>query len=396
MQRLRQETAIWLRRLRAPRRASVPLQTGRPWVSGFLRSPSGIGVAGRLTWSALADRGLQPAAIDLSARFQAENMIAPLPARPTSNADEGPIVIHANPPEFWVALTEIQRRHLANRMRIGAWVWELRALPRAWQAAAELVDEVWVPSQFCAETFADLKRPVRVVPHPAAIAPLPPPGSRSALGLSEGRTVFLAVCDLRSSLARKNPMGAIQAYQAAFPEAVNRPLLVLKVGGCSDHDSRLVELRTAASRAGAHLITETYSPDAMSALVSSVDVFVSLHRSEGFGLVIAQAMLAGKPVIVTDWSGPRDFTDSASAALVPAREVAVMDPQGIYPPSGTWAEPDLDAAVDWMRRLASDRGLRQTMGARAAAKARATLSADVWWNSVGGDFRSACASVPNG
>lgn len=395
MQRLRHETAIWLRRLRAPKRASAPFQTGRPWVSGFLRSPSGIGVAGRLTWKALAGRSLQPAAIDLSTRLQPENMIAPLSAQPAGDTDEGPIIFHANPPEFWVALTEIQRYHLANRMRVGAWVWESRALPRAWQAAAELVDEVWVPSRFCAEIFADLKRPVRVVPHPAAIVPVPSQSSRAAFGLPEDRTVFLAVCDLRSSLARKNPMGAIRACQAAFPEAIDRPLLVLKVGGCSSHDPRLAELRTAASRAGAHFITETYSQDAMAALISSVDVFVSLHRSEGFGLVIAQAMLAGKPAIVTDWSGPRDFTDSASAALVPATEVAVVDPQGIYPPRGTWAEPDLDAAIDWMRRLAADRDLRQTMGTRAAAKARAALSADVWWDSVGSDFRGACAPVPD-
>ncbi len=375
----------------APGRAKAPLRIGRPWVTGFLRSPSGIGAAGRLTWTALSDRGLAPAAVDLSARFQPEDMISPLPAEPPRQTDEGPILFHANPPEFWVALTKIRRRHLAGRMRIGAWVWELQELPRAWRSAANLVDEIWVPSRYCAEVFTGLGRPVRVVPHPAAAGFFAAPRDRTAFGLPEEKVIFLAVCDLRSSLARKNPLGAIQAYASAFDQtSADRPVLVLKVGGYAGHEHLLDKIGVAAGRAGVRLVTDALSQEGMDALIAASDAFVSLHRAEGFGLVVAQAMLAGKPTIVTDWSGTRDFTDDTTACLVPAKEVPVADPQGIYPPTGIWAEPDMETAIAWMRRLTNEPSLRQEMGARATMKARSILSVDAWWRNVGADFRNAC------
>jgi glycosyltransferase involved in cell wall biosynthesis len=186
-------------------------------------------------------------------------------------------------------------------------------------------------------------------------------------------------------------LGTIHAYASAFDRMEsNRPFLVLKVGGYAGNEHLLADIRLAADRAGVRLITETLSQKGMDALISASDIFVSLHRAEGFGLVVAQAMLAGKPTIVTDWSGTRDFTDAMTACLVPAKEVAVSDPQGIYPPIGVWAEPDIEAAVTWMRRLAFDPTLRRDMGDRAAAKARTALSVDAWWRNVGADFRRAC------
>ncbi len=101
---------------------------------------------------------------------------------------------------------------------------------------------------------------------------------------------------------------------------------------------------------------------------------LSLHRSEGFGLVPAEAMLLGRAVVVTDWSGNTDFTDADTAALVPYRLVPAVDPRGVFQaPGAVWAEADIDAAAAQLRRLADDPAQRAALGARAQLAARQRL-----------------------
>lgn len=340
----------------------------------------------------------------MSYRYQPEAMLpAELyfgdPAKPRST---GPLVIHANPPEFWAAQSDFSRRNLSHRMRIGAWVWELPVVPKTWVRSARCVDEIWVPSHFCAEALGSQECPVRVVPHPvlAGYDHIDHIQERTnSFDLQHGDLVFLAVCDLRSSIVRKNPIGVIEAFKLAFTDRVStrdvQPILLLKIGGVYGNEAVFEELRKAAQHPNIRLITGVLPHAGMIELIAKCDVFVSLHRAEGFGLVIAQAMLAGKPTIMTDWSGPRDFVDASTAALVPAKETAVSDPQGIYPPIGHWAEPDTEAAIAWMRRLAAEPDLRRDLGERAAVKARSVLSADAWWRNVGADFRRACGVTDN-
>lgn len=390
-----------LRKWKTPTAKRRPYPAAAPCVVGFLRSASGIGEAARLTRYALAENRIPHFSVDLSERYQPDEMI-PADERFMASGDKssvGPLVLHANPPEFWYAQSEFTRHNLSRRMRIGAWVWELSAIPRSWRSAASYLDEIWVPSEFCAKAFGSMPCPVRVVPHPI-LAGRAGHRSDSSQPDSGSNVTFLAVCDLRSSVARKNPTGAITAFKRAFdgqPYTLHEdPLLLLKVGGVSGNEDAFEELRQAAAHPRIRLLTKPLTRAAMDELIAACDVFVSLHRAEGFGLVVAQAMLEKKPVLVTDWSATRDFTDSNSAALVEARLVPVADPQNIYRASGAhWADPNLDVAADWMRRLAQDRVLRQTLGDRAAQIATQRFSAAAWWQNVGEPFRASCPS-PNG
>lgn len=138
------------------------------------------------------------------------------------------------------------------------------------------------------------------------------------------------------------------------------------------------------------LILKSLSAEEMRALIAGVDAVISLHRSEGFGLVPAQAMLAGKPVVATAWSGNMDFMDEQSAALVPYNLVPVCDPQGTYGGRGqVWAEPDLDAATHLLRRLAGEEEFRKQLGQRAKLKAERVLSLKAYEKALSPAFLNA-------
>jgi glycosyltransferase involved in cell wall biosynthesis len=189
--------------------------------------------------------------------------------------------------------------------------------------------------------------------------------------------VVLAGFDLKSNAARKNPWAALDAYERAVPEP-GLARLVLKVASAG-HDPeayRRLEAR-AAARPDITLINRHLSDEAMRRLMASVDVVVSLHRSEGFGLFLAEAMWLGKPVVATGWSGNMDFMDAASAGLVRYSLVEAGEEAGPYA-GGRWAEPDVEHAAALLGRLVRDADHRAAMGKAALAKAEAVFAAERW------------------
>lgn len=372
---------IWYR-LAAPSVSSPPLnRAGDPTVVGFLRSPSGIGESARLCLGGLRRAGAKAGGLDLSQRYQPHGMLPSPDGEGEGLGLGGPLICHVNPPEWNAMLTYLGRVRIRGRRLIGYWAWELPEMPTRWRPALKQVHEIWVPSRFCAAAvspFTDL--PVKIVPHPVIASGAAP--DREAFGISGDQVVFLTVCDLRSSLARKNPMAALRAFRRAFGQSSDH-LMICKVGGVRGNEAWFDAL-TQLAGPNIRLLTDVLPVGRMAALLASADVVVSLHRSEGFGLVPAQAMADGKAVVLTDWSGSRDFTDQDGvAARIPARLIPVEDPQGIYLGKGLkWAEPDEDAAVDWFRRLAADAGLRRDMGQMAAARMRRFADSASWLASM--------------
>jgi len=255
-----------------------------------------------------------------------------------------------------------------DRRTIGYWFWELSTPSPQARRAAFQVDEVWTASRFVQDAFAGaIDRPVRLVPLPRP-EPEPSARTRAEFGLEEGRFTFLCSFDLFSVVERKNPLGVIDAFCKAFPPDEG-PKLVIKTINGNTRWVGLERIREAiGDRADIRLWDEHLSRDDHLALIRQVDCLVSLHRSEGLGLHLLEAMALGTVVMATDYSGPTDFVDESCAALIPFRLVPVANGEGAYPEEGSWAEPDLDVAASAMRRLAHEPAHVASLVAAARAR----------------------------
>jgi glycosyltransferase involved in cell wall biosynthesis len=182
--------------------------------------------------------------------------------------------------------------------------------------------------------------------------------------------VVLVSFNLASSFARKNPFAAIAAFRGAFGDRPDR-ILVLKIGHPEHAPADFARLAQMVRAPNIRLETQTLPPEDRHALTACADIVLSLHRGEGFGLVLAEAMLLGKPVIATGWSGNTDFMDATNAALVSYRLVPARDDRSVY--RGLWAEPDVAEAATLLRRLADDADLRRNLGERARASTLSRL-----------------------
>jgi glycosyltransferase involved in cell wall biosynthesis len=345
-------------------------------VAGELSATTGLGEGARLMLQALAILGVQNWELDVGPAWRptAKPVLARLPNLPSGV----PLVVHVNAPMLPASLMRLPRAMVQGRRIIGYWAWELTRLPPEWAIGASFVHEIWVPSQFTADAVEPL-RPgrVRVVPHPVAVVPPSPSAlDRQAFGLPDDTVVVLAVFNLASSLERKNPYAAIAAFRAAFGDRRDR-LLVLKVGHPMHFRSEFADLAAAADAPNIRLEARDLPPADNHALFAAADIVLSLHRSEAFGLVLAEAMQLGKPVVATGWSGNMEYMDHDSAALVGYRLVAARDRRGTYDVAhAVWAEPDIADAVAHLRRLADDEVERRALGARAREQALLRLGPD--------------------
>lgn len=255
-----------------------------------------------------------------------------------------------------------------GRHGIGMWPWELPEWPEVWDRAWDCVDEVWAASQYTYSAYARAaQRPVLHMPM-AVVVDGGEGTTRADFGLPEGDFLFGFSFDGLSSLARKNPIGVVTAFREAFPPAHSGVGLVLKgiradasapawrsLQDAIGDDERIVVINESMSRA--RLLD----------LYRCLDAFVSLHRSEGFGRNIAEAMLLGKPVIATAHSGNLDFTRHDNAALVRTSLRQVQPGEYPFGTGQYWGEPDLKSAASTMRRLLEDRSWREKLAGNGQA-----------------------------
>ena len=295
---------------------------------------------------------------------------------------EGPAdiaVVHLNP-DSWHLLTEWQRAAIAGAgRRIGYWVWEMAHIPPAWRQNFGAVDRIWAPSRYCAELFAAQgQAPADVIPHVVPVAPTKPLDRRAALarlGLPTDRRTILYVFDGSSYLVRKNPAALIRAFSASALAARGWSL-ILKTKHLHDRPEEGEAFRAFASATeGVALIDRSMSADELSELLTVTDIYASPHCSEGFGLTIAEAMAAGKPVVATDFGGSRDFLDSTNGWPVRWHPWRLEQDFGHYTEGGDWARIDEPALTATLIRAAEavERG-DDSKGAAAHRRISETLS----------------------
>lgn len=272
-------------------------------------------------------------------------------------------IVHTPPPHF---------RYLTHgrAMNIGLTAWETQQLPRGWSEALKRVDEIWVPSGFCRRAFEPAaKVPVIVMPHPVAV---PSTGTaKSFPGIPDDLILFGSVPQWSD---RKNPDGLVRSFVRAF-RGRRDVGLALKLGyrlgaARAEVEATLTRLTRGFGPWRAppvYLIADELEDELMARFYDRLDVYVSLHRAEGFGLCLAQAMARGKPVVATGYSGNMEFMSNDNAMLVDYRLVDVRQPltPSWFESTMQWAQPDEDHAVELMRWCANHPDAASRLGQRA-------------------------------
>ncbi len=343
-------------------------------VYGYFRAETGVGQSARNAVSALASAGITAALQNLPATHHSE-----LDASVTSFSPDAPYdtsIFFVNPDQ-----TELARagaRSSGRKHDIGVWTWDLEELPRQWDRAFDAYDEIWVPSSFCQAAIAT-RSPVPVVRIPYCVKPeMASHKTRLDFGIDPDRFVFLSVFDMRSGFGRKNPLAAMAAFHEAFAGRQDCELIV-KVNHANSNPEGLRRLRAEASRYRVRVIEDMFRHGDVEALIRCADCIVSLHRAEGFGLVLAEAMLFEKPVIATGYSGNLDFTTPSTAFLVSYELQRVGPENPPYPEHCFWANPRIDDAADQMRTVYENEFLRT----RRARAGRALIEAKFSCEAVG-------------
>jgi glycosyltransferase involved in cell wall biosynthesis len=330
-------------------------------VVGNVTHDTGVGESARLCQRACERAGLAAHLIDVSSGDATPVYRASVYH---VNADQLPSVYDGNPKLFQ-----------ASSYNIGCWHWELPELPDSLALSAASLDEIWASSAFIQQAVsAKVTIPVVHMPHGVEVTNIEP-CSPEELGVPRGRFTFLCMFDLASVIHRKNPLGAVEAFQRAFLPHESSAALLIKAGHAESRPGEYKELEEQLRGIpNVYLTDRMLSRAQTNGLIATCHGVLSLHRAEGFGLILAEAMYLGKPVIATGWSGNMDFMNSWNSCPVRYEIVALDRNYGTYPAGQHWAEPDVDHASHLLRRVFEDEVFRSKIGVRGRETIRSQFS----------------------
>lgn len=262
-------------------------------------------------------------------------------------------LIHFNPDMTRLLLAEpIKSIWLNSSYKIGYWMWETTELPQHWIKAAALFDEIWTASTFCQSTIASkIDKPVYVVPHNVDCSSCGTILNRKQWGIPEDGFVFLCAMDFKSRVDRKNPWAAIRSFEKTISDSAADAYLIIKVINSSNSSGFRKLSRICRSNNRIIVLDKLLPRHEMESLIEVSDALLSMHRAEGFGLPIAEAMSLGKPVIATGWSGNMDFMTEGNSFPVRYSMIKLKKNAPPYPKGTVWAEPDIDHAAEIMAWL---------------------------------------------
>jgi glycosyltransferase involved in cell wall biosynthesis len=341
-------------------------------VIGYLRTESGVGESARRLVRSLqaADVSLSLTDLDLGvASRRSDTSLEGI----GDDHDYAVNLMVVNADQVEIIAANLGPERFAGRVNVGFWAWEMERFPDEWLPALSYFDELWTHSRFCVDVFSSVS-PVPVQRVPMCVE-VPPDLSfdRSEFGLSDDDFLVLTIFDFLSYFERKNPLALIEAFRRGLGDRGNA-VLVLKTANTEFAPEQFADLRRHADKINMHMIDETLDREAVWRLMGCCDAYASLHRAEGFGLTLVEAMALGKPVVATAYSGNTDFMNPANSLPVGFRLVPVRQQHGPYRPGWLWAEPEVDHASELLRRLYDDPELGRRIGDRARSDVKQWLS----------------------
>lgn len=326
-------------------------QAGSVSVLGWAGAVSGVGEDCRTMFAVLKGKSVQTSLLD----------ITPLVPVNTETQWTSPSPPYGSVNIICLAAQDIYRLKMnspakwwVGRYNIGLCPWELPVWPKSTYFALEGIDEIWAPSTFVAQAFAACGKPVTLVPH--AVSPQEVNGDlRRELGIGTDTVVFLTCYDSNSSYARKNPLATIQAFNQAFAERKADVRLLVKTMNAEGQLAAWQELRNV-NQCGDKVVflNERFASEKQALLMNTCNAFVSLHRSEGFGRLLAEAMSLGKLLIASNFGGNTDFTTAKTACLVNGRLVDIKPGEYLFGEGQQWFEPNIALAAQYMRDVAAN------------------------------------------
>ncbi len=338
-------------------------------VTGLPKSETGVGSNLHMSVSALKDAGVEPKVYDTADGMRA--LDGDGTQMRVRKLKRSAALHHVNADSIPQSLLAPNLRDRDGSYHIGFLLWEFDVLPQSHRLALNMLDEIWTPTEFLRQAYAKTcDKPVRNMLKGLHI-PHVPSFDLSALGVQPGTTTFLTCFDFHSSVSRKNPLAAVQAFKNAFPKTRKDVQLIVKTtpvvkNHWGDPENQMRKIyQLAANDERIKVVTEYYSFNRLLSLIKACDCLISPHRAEGFGLMPAYALGMARAVMATDYSGTTDFCTPLTSFPIPYKEVAVERHQVLHPlKNATWAEIDKDALTGMMRDFVDD----QTDGLMRAAR----------------------------
>ena len=359
-------------------------------IVGYVRAELGVGEAARSTIRAATAAGIPFSVVDFRKGTESR-MDEEFGAASHASPEFGINLLHLNAEQIPFAIAELDKSFFKNRYTIAFWNWELPELPEDWLDSLRFVDEIWAPTDFCHRAFSRrVLKPVTHIPYCIDLE-VAPGMSRKDFGIpDDGAFVFLFMFDAFSIPQRKNPLAAVESYLKALPSFTRPTRLVLKViNGSGENETLNAIRRFTAANPSITLIEQYLKRPELNALFQTADCYVSLHRSEGYGLTLAESMYLGKPVIATGWSGNMDFMTPWNSFPVKYKLVEIDEDRGPYKKGQIWADPDTSHAAECMIRVVNEPELARRIGETA----RADIARDCAPAHVGAIIRKRLAAI---
>ena len=333
---------------------------------GATKTEDGIGLASKLHLNALRTNklseklGLSIKEYILSRDVGYQNnlkLINKITMRHLNNEDSQINYFHFSPRWIDKYLGKDEKRYLNQKINIGYWVCEAQKIPKEWTRNIDFFDEIWTSSDFCKKVYQNyLEIPINVIHHPVLKKPISKRLINRYNKIEDKTFTFLTIANAFSDLKRKNSVSVVKAFKLAFKSNDKKVRLIIKLTNTKDDLQEYNQIISLIKDyKNIHLISEHCTSEDILKLYQLSDAYVSLHRSEGFGLTISDAYSLGIPVIATGYSGNLDILcKNPNSLLVDYELINVGEKRLRYYPDDIWAEPDINSAKEKMIRVRED------------------------------------------